>query len=263
MAKSTTPLKKAAAGAEDDPEYKSVSFLIDLPNKKKLLGKWFHTTRKGSDWKKYVLLADKVLEVFHKRVDPNKLKSKAAVLTTLADKYEDGTTVYDSDELLETVTATTAVTSGDPIVCLVPLIKLMTEHLARIATSSETLLEEQNHKANIAIVKGSGKTTKEIELSKMSARSRKKMVAARKRVEKAEKVKKAALKKKGSGKRRLVVVEEDDEDEDADQAEGEESLLTIGLMVMSLLPLWNCSERWSACKEDSIQTYCYLSKCLF
>ncbi|ORY40758.1 hypothetical protein BCR33DRAFT_740147 [Rhizoclosmatium globosum] len=199
MGKLTTPLKNTPAVAVDDSDYDSISFLFNSPNKKKLLGKWFHATRKGSDRKKYVHLADKALEVLHKRVDPNKLKTKGVVLSSLADEYEDGSSVYGSDELLETVTATTAATSGDPIVRLVPLIKLMTAHLARTATSTETLsqlLSEQNHNANIAIVKAAGKSSKEIELSKMSETNRKKMVAAGKQAEKAEKAEKPEKVKK-------------------------------------------------------------------
>ncbi|KAJ3278443.1 hypothetical protein HDU79_001545 [Rhizoclosmatium sp. JEL0117] len=215
MGKLTTPLKNTPAVAVDDSDYDSISFQQEEA-----------TWEMGSDRKKYVHLADKVLEVLHKRVDPNKLKTKGVVLSSLADDY-----------------------CNYPIVRLVPLIKLMTAHLARIATSTKTLsrlLSEQNHNANIAIVKAAGKSSKEIELSKMSETNRKKMVAAGKQAEKAEKAEKPekvkkvvkvveakvkkVVKKKAPAKTRQAVAlameeveeEEEEEREEREEEEGEE-----------------------------------------
>ncbi|ORY43396.1 hypothetical protein BCR33DRAFT_785765 [Rhizoclosmatium globosum] len=154
MGKLTTPLKNTPAVAVDDSDYDSISFLFNSPNKRKLIGNRFHATRKGSDRKKYVHLADKVLEVLHKCVDPNKFKTK-----------------------------------------------------------------EQNHNANIAIVKAAGKSSKEIELSKMSETNQKP-----EKVKKVVKVveEKKVVKKKAPAKTSQAVALAVEEEEEEELEEGEE-----------------------------------------
>ncbi|ORY31579.1 hypothetical protein BCR33DRAFT_792178 [Rhizoclosmatium globosum] len=164
---------------------------------------------------KYKLLADKIEELLHKKVQPSKLKNRRLALESLADEYEKDGSGSDVD-IVTSAAESTAAISSDPIARLHPQLKVIGTNLGRLAACGEhieKLLGSLHHKSNVRIVKAATLSHDEMETMKMSKTDRNKMVAAGKRLEKEARRKVAAnTKKAGSVKRMKKKVEEEEEE---------------------------------------------------